>query len=173
MHVINSTDWMLTGSGFWDCFENVLKFLPSVSIHIDYVFMSIRNSGAQFLCVLFWDNRCQMCTTKKCTPCDTFFRNHEPNRVPEMSLSCLQDMPIFYTSGKYELSIHFSLEYCYTTVSVHIILCLSAPLKRMFGAWYKCAQNLFSSRNFLWFLSRFSPVITEPLSFFNEILFLY
>ena len=53
MHVINSTDWMLTGSGFWDCFENVLKFLPSVSIYIDYVFMSIRNSGAQFLCVLF------------------------------------------------------------------------------------------------------------------------
>ena len=28
--------------------------------------------------------------------CDTFFRNHEPNRVRELSLSYMQNMPIYY-----------------------------------------------------------------------------
>ena len=27
-------------------------------------------------------------------PGDTFFRNHEPNRIPEMSFSYLQNLPI-------------------------------------------------------------------------------
>ena len=54
-------------------------------------------------------------TVKESTLRDTCFRNHEPNRVPEMSLSYLQHIPIYYTSGKYKLSIRFSLEY-YTIV---------------------------------------------------------
>ena len=78
-------------------------------------------------------------------PHDTFFRNHEPNRVPEMSLSYLQNMTIYQPSGKCILSNLSLLQYSYTIVFVHNILC---PLQKYvwFGAWYKqCAQNIFSS----------------------------
>ena len=59
---------------------------------------------------------------KKCTPGDTFFRNHEKYCVPKMSLSYLQNMPIYFSSGKYKLSIHSFLIYCYTIVFGHNFL---------------------------------------------------
>ena len=56
------------------------------------------------------------CTTtvKKRAPRDTFVRNHEPHRLPETSRSYLQNMPIYFPSGKYKLTIRSFLEYCYT-----------------------------------------------------------
>ena len=56
---------------------------------------------------------------------DTFFINHESNIVPEMSLSYLQSMTICYPSGKYNLPNHSFLEYSYTIIFVHDILCPS------------------------------------------------
>ena len=44
-------------------------------------------------------------TQRNVSPCDTFIRNYEPNRVPEMSLSYFQNMLTCYSSGKYKLSI--------------------------------------------------------------------
>ena len=86
------------------------------------------------------DVRCHVCTTRKHAPRDTFFRNHKLNHVSEMSLSYLQNMSIYYPSGKYKLSICSFLEYCYTIVFVSDIL----SRKMMFGAWYICAQNYFN-----------------------------
>ena len=60
-------------------------------------------------------------TLKKRAPCDTFSRNHEPNSVPEMSLSYPQYIPIFNPSGICKLLI-CSLEYCYRIDFVHNIL---------------------------------------------------
>ena len=40
-------------------------------------------------------------------------------------LSYSQNMPIYFASKKYKLSIHSFLEYCYTIVLVHDILCPS------------------------------------------------
>ena len=115
-------------------FKNILKFLLSVSI---YVFISIKttsphegklrperieNSGTLSLYTL--EVLVHMRTTaKELTPCDAFFRNHEPNRVPEMTLSYLQNIPTYYHSGKYKMSIRSALEYCYTIVFVRDILC--------------------------------------------------
>ena len=96
--------------------KNLLNILPSVSIK---VFISIktspregnlstekiRNSGAQFFCASFWNFRYYAPTSKKRVPRDTFFRNHEPNRVLEMSLSYWRNKPISYPSEKYKLSI--------------------------------------------------------------------
>ena len=56
-----------------------------------------------------------------------------------MSPSYLQNVQIYYPSGKYKLSIRSFLGYCHTIVFVHNIM----PLKRMFDAWYKYAQNFF------------------------------
>ena len=64
--------------------------------------------------------------------CDTFFWNNEPNRVPEMSLNYLQNIPIYCPSGKYKILIYRFLEYCYTIVFVQDIEPLKG--KRMFGA---------------------------------------
>ena len=36
---------------------------------------------------------------------NTFSTNHKPNQVTEMSLRYLQNMPIYFPSGKYKLSI--------------------------------------------------------------------
>ena len=44
-------------------------------------------------------------TQRNVPPCDTFIRNYEPNRVPEMSLSYFQNMPTYYPSGKYKLLV--------------------------------------------------------------------
>ena len=44
-------------------------------------------------------------TQRNVPPCDTFIRNYEPNRVPEMSLSYFQNMLTCYSSGKYKFSI--------------------------------------------------------------------
>ena len=55
-------------------------------------------------------------------PRDTVFKNHEPNRVPDMSLGYFQNIPIYYTSEKYKLSIRSFLDYfCYTIVSMDVI----------------------------------------------------
>ena len=86
-----------------------MKFLPSVSIQ---VFRSvkttgthegnlraerIRNSGTQFLCVpcLEFGAHVHHKGSKHAT-WDTFLRNHEHNRVPEISLIQLKKMPIYY-----------------------------------------------------------------------------
>ena len=61
---------------------------------------SIRNSRAQFMCVPCRDFWCHVRTAKKRAPPDTSLKNHKPNRVPKMSLNYLQNMPIYYPSGK-------------------------------------------------------------------------
>ena len=58
---------------------------------------------------------------KKLAPLDTFLRDHEPNRVSEMNLNYLQNMPIYHLSRKYKLLIHSFLQYCYTVVFLHDI----------------------------------------------------
>ena len=75
--------------------------------------------------------RCCTCTTKKSAPCDTFFRNHKSwtNKIVylEWALANLQNISIYYPSGKYKHSIcSFSEYYCYKTVFMHNIC---APLK--------------------------------------------
>lgn len=42
---------------------------------------------------------------KKSAPRDTFFINNEQNRTPEMSLCYLQNLPIYFPSGKCKRSI--------------------------------------------------------------------
>ena len=95
-----------------------------------------------FFCVPFWDFWYHACNRNKSARCDTFFKNHEPNRVPEMSLSYMQNMPSYYSSGKYKLSISF-----FFRVLLLNRFCARyfVPLKRMFDAWYKRARNFFSS----------------------------
>ena len=55
-------------------------------------------------------------------PNDTFFRNHERNRLPEMSPSYLQNIPTYYLSRKHKLSIPFVLGYFCTIDFVEDIL---------------------------------------------------
>ena len=69
---------------------------------------------------------------EKRAPRDVFFRNHKPNHVPEISLSYLQNMPIYYHPGKHEISIRSFLEYSAQSFSCTIFLALQN--KRMFGA---------------------------------------
>ena len=78
----------------------------------------IRNSGAQFFCVSCWDFMCHTTTMKKHAPHDTFFKNHELNRVTEISLSYIQNIPIYCPSGEYKFSVRFFLDYWYTIVFV-------------------------------------------------------
>ena len=47
---------------------------------------------------------------------------------------------MYYSLGKYKLSIRSFLEYCDTLVCVQDIFVL---LERMFGFWNKLAQNLY------------------------------
>ena len=54
----------------------------------------------------------------------TFFRNYEPNRTPEMSLSYLPNMPIYYPSGKDNLSNLYFSEYSYK-ICVHYFMPLT------------------------------------------------
>ena len=56
---------------------------------------------------------------KKRVPSDNFFRSHEPNCVPEMNLNHMQNMSIYYPSGKYKLSVRSFIECCYIIVFVH------------------------------------------------------
>ena len=100
----------------------------------------IRNSCAHFLCVSCWDIRCHACNTKEHVLRDTSCRNPELNRVPKINLSYLQHISIFCPSGKYKLLIRSFLRYHNTIHFMHNIV----PLKRIFGAWYKGAQNFFS-----------------------------
>ena len=53
---------------------------------------------------------------KKSARSDTFFRNCEPSRVPEMSLSHSENKATCFPSDTYKLSIRSFLEYCYTIV---------------------------------------------------------
>ena len=70
-------------------------------------------------------------TTKKRAPCDTFFRNHELDRVHEINRSCsLQNMSIYYHSGKHKPSTCYFLDYYNPMDFVHSIMFL----KTMFGA---------------------------------------
>ena len=56
-----------------------------------------------------------------------FFSYHRSSHVPEMSLSYLPSMSIYYPSGRctYKLLLHSFLEYYYTIVFVHDISCAS------------------------------------------------
>ena len=69
----------------------------------------------------------------------TFFRNHEPNHVLEISLSYSQNMLIYFSSEKHRLLIRYFLEYCYIIAFAHNIC---ASLKKMFGH-EKCSQHFF------------------------------
>ena len=127
-------------------FKNVLKLLPFVSIHL---LISIKTTKPHegsfkvlkkleilvenFFVCRFFRLLVHVCNTKvkKRALRDTFFRNHEPNRVPETSLSSLQNM-FWFPSAKYKLSIRSFLEYCYIIVLRRTIL--RAP-QRVFGAW--------------------------------------
>ena len=119
-----------------------LKFLPSGSIKL---FISIeatsphesnlraernRNLFHNFFVYILEYFRCYACSTKKRAPRYTFFKNHELNCVPYMSISYLENMPIYCPLRKYKLSVRSFLDYCYSIVFVHDIV----PLKRMFGA---------------------------------------
>ena len=54
------------------------------------------------------------------------FRIYEPYHVRGNSFSFLQNMPIYYPSGKYKISIRFfQFEYWYTVKFVHDISCPS------------------------------------------------
>ena len=111
-------------------FKNVLKFLPSVYIgsyqqkppvHTKVIcwlkeLEILRHSF--LLALLRLSVHAYSTVVKKCEPCGTFFRNHERNRVPEISLSYSQNMPSYFPSGRYKLSICLFLEYCYTIVMV-------------------------------------------------------
>ena len=57
------------------------------------------------------------------------------NRVSEVMLSYLQNLPIYYLSGKYKLSIRSLTEYCYTDVYSCAIFRAIQTFKKMFGAW--------------------------------------
>ena len=48
----------------------------------------------------------------ECGACDTFSRNHEPNRLSQTNLSYSLNMPIYFPSGIYKLLIRSFLEYC-------------------------------------------------------------
>ena len=112
-----------------------MKFLASVSI---YVFISttttslhkdnlraerIGNSDPQFFLYALVRHLVHACTivVKKHAPWDNFFKNDEPNRVSEMSLSYSQNRPIYFPSGKHKVSICSFLVYCYMTVFVYDI----------------------------------------------------
>ena len=85
------------------------------------------------------------------------------------ALDNLKNMPIYYPSGKYKLSIRsYSEYYCYKIVFLHINF--FEPLK-MFGAWHKCAQTFFSPE----FDNNFDQVfqLYNNATFFCEILFLH
>ena len=66
----------------------------------------IKNSGAQFfLCAFLRYLVPCLHHTKIRAPRDPFSRNLEPNRGPEMSLSCLKSISIYNSLGNYKLSI--------------------------------------------------------------------
>ena len=79
----------------------------------------IGNSCTQFFCMPFLRLLVYACATvKKREPPHAFFRNHKPNHVLEyISLGYFQNMPIYYTSAKYKLSVCS----CYTVIFVHNI----------------------------------------------------
>ena len=95
--------------------------------------------------LLLNETDCHAGTTKKRAPCDTFFRNHELDRVHEINRSCsLQNMSIYYHSGKHKPSTCYFLDYYNPMDFVHSIVFL----KTMFGAWYKFAQNFLSPERY-------------------------
>ena len=109
----------------------------------------IRNSGEPLFCVPYWDLRCYMYTTKKRAPCDNFLKNHElwTKRMVYLkwALANLQNMTIYYHSGKYSLSIRSSLEYWCKIVFVCRLFC--DPQKDVLRMT-QMSTNLFFSRKF-------------------------
>ena len=110
-----------------------MKSLPSVSL---YVFIYIKTITAHkgnlraerleillpsfFVCLVETFNARLHHRGKTCI--SWFFVR---NRVPEMGLSYLQNIQVYYPSVKYELLIRFFLDYCYTIIFVKNILCPS------------------------------------------------
>ena len=114
------------------------------------------------------------CTTivKKRALRDTLFRNHEPNHAPELSLAFCKNMPTFFPSGKYTLSICSFLENCYTVVLVHNISC---PSKGCLVD-NRNLHNIFSALNLRKicikpFICNINTIFS--VSFLNEILLLH
>ena len=90
--------------------------------------------------------------------------------LPELNLSYLQKMPIYYPSGKYKLSNCFFLDYSYIILFVHGI---SRPSQKYvwFGAWHKQRAQFFSAMNLTMFIKLFTSM-TFSASFLTYILFL-
>lgn len=113
-----------------------MSFRPTSSHKGNFSPERIRNSGAQFFCTLFRICGCHASTPKNHALDDTFFRIHEPNRIPEMSLSYFQNMSVYYTSGKYILSIlSFSLYNFFNqdiSCSTESVCCMIQTCKKTF-----------------------------------------
>ena len=74
------------------------------------------NSHTNFFCVPSRDFWCTTVVKKRAN----IFSNHEPNRVPKISLNYLQNVPIYFPSGKHK---RLFLKYCYAIIFVHGISC--------------------------------------------------
>ena len=103
--------------------------MESTSLYeVDLRVEKIRFSGPHFffvcVCVFLVETLGVMRHHKEMysSPSDTFFRNHEPNRVPERTfcLSYLQNMPTYYPLVNSKLSVRSFLEYCYTVFFVKL-----------------------------------------------------
>ena len=85
-----------------------------------------------------------------CAPRDNFLRNNESWTKQIMhlkwALANLQNKKIYCPSGKYKLLIRSFLEdYCYKMLLLWVCYKdIIATLKKIFGSWHKCDQNLFS-----------------------------
>ena len=99
-------------------------------------------------------------------PRDFLFRNHDKNLAPEFNLNYLQNIPIYYISGKYKLS-NCSLSIAAQSFS-GAIFC--APHKTVFGLVRdrNSAHKSFSVLN----LTLIFIFIIFSISLLNETLFL-
>ena len=70
--------------------------------HVRHVTQQTRFSAGQLFFVLL-RLLVYVCIAKKRGPCKFFVRNHEVDNVPEIGLSYLQNMPIYYPSRKHKL----------------------------------------------------------------------
>ena len=124
-------------------------------------------------CMSYLGFRCMLApVVKKRTPRDIYFFQklwfklytwNEPLHS--------QKMPIYFPSGKYKLSIHSFLEYCYIIVFVHNILCIPGCLVHE-----KHAQTFFSLKWTIICIKSFTfnnMTFSISVSFLNEILFLH
>ena len=105
-------------------------------------FRAERNSGAYFfVCLVETFDVTHTCTSKKSSPCDiTFFQKSWTKSCTKLSLSYFQNMPIYYSSGKFKISIRFFWEYCYAIVFVYDISWPTEWCLSMTRTWTKFFQ---------------------------------